>query len=200
MGYQWWYVPCFSLWSLSEMRTYWLNHQMKCDFPTNDNTCKRCKAGGHVCIVEGRKPRTAPKWVGSVLFFFPQSVAGFAGNWNNFLIDCRPSRTVCEYSFSTFQRPIIPRVSLSSPLFARMPQVHRTLSSASLSSTSSSSSSDTVPILLDPHLQLNTASSKREYLLAQIRQKDAIIESLLKQVCRLWIIIAFTISDTSAAP
>ena len=25
--------------------------------------------------------------------------------------------------------------------------------------------------------------SKREYLLAQIRQKDAIIESLLKQVC-----------------
>ncbi|KAJ4490612.1 putative fungal-specific transcription factor [Lentinula aciculospora] len=34
--------------------------KMKCDFPTNDNTCKRCKAGGHVCIVEGRKPRTAP--------------------------------------------------------------------------------------------------------------------------------------------
>lgn len=26
-------------------------------------------------------------------------------------------------------------------------------------------------------------NSKREYLLAQIRQKDAIIESLLKQVC-----------------
>ncbi|KIK64122.1 hypothetical protein GYMLUDRAFT_40371 [Collybiopsis luxurians FD-317 M1] len=34
--------------------------KMKCDFPPNDNTCKRCKAGGHVCIVEGRKPRTAP--------------------------------------------------------------------------------------------------------------------------------------------
>ncbi|KAJ3931253.1 MAG: putative fungal-specific transcription factor [Lentinula lateritia] len=34
--------------------------KMKCDFPLNDNTCKRCKAGGHVCIVEGRKPRTAP--------------------------------------------------------------------------------------------------------------------------------------------
>ncbi|KAJ3986547.1 putative fungal-specific transcription factor [Lentinula detonsa] len=34
--------------------------KMKCDFPSNDNTCKRCKAGGHVCIVEGRKPRTAP--------------------------------------------------------------------------------------------------------------------------------------------
>jgi hypothetical protein len=35
--------------------------QMKCDFPKNENTCKRCKAGGHQCIVEGRKPRTAPK-------------------------------------------------------------------------------------------------------------------------------------------
>ncbi|KAJ7860085.1 hypothetical protein B0H14DRAFT_3446275 [Mycena olivaceomarginata] len=26
-----------------------------------DNTCRRCRAGGHVCIVERRKPRTAPK-------------------------------------------------------------------------------------------------------------------------------------------
>ncbi|PFH48536.1 hypothetical protein AMATHDRAFT_65250 [Amanita thiersii Skay4041] len=34
--------------------------KMKCDFPKGDNTCKRCKSGGHVCIVEGRKPRTAP--------------------------------------------------------------------------------------------------------------------------------------------
>lgn len=34
--------------------------KMKCDFPPGDNTCKRCKTGGHVCIVEGRKPRTAP--------------------------------------------------------------------------------------------------------------------------------------------
>jgi hypothetical protein len=34
--------------------------KMKCDFPKNENTCKRCKAGGHHCIVEGRKPRTAP--------------------------------------------------------------------------------------------------------------------------------------------
>jgi hypothetical protein len=33
---------------------------MKCDFPKNENTCKRCKAGGHLCVVEGRKPRTAP--------------------------------------------------------------------------------------------------------------------------------------------
>ena len=31
-------------------------------------------------------------------------------------------------------------------------------------------------------------SSKREYLLAQIRQKDAIIESLLKQVRRISLI------------
>ncbi|KAG2018650.1 priB protein, variant 3 [Coprinopsis cinerea AmutBmut pab1-1] len=34
--------------------------KMKCDFPRGDNTCKRCRAGGHICIVEGRKPRTAP--------------------------------------------------------------------------------------------------------------------------------------------
>jgi hypothetical protein len=26
-----------------------------------DNTCRRCRAGGHVCIVERRKPRKAPK-------------------------------------------------------------------------------------------------------------------------------------------
>lgn len=34
--------------------------KMKCDFPKNENVCKRCKAGGHQCVVEGRKPRTAP--------------------------------------------------------------------------------------------------------------------------------------------
>ncbi|KAF9467566.1 fungal-specific transcription factor domain-containing protein [Collybia nuda] len=34
--------------------------KMKCDFPKTENTCKRCKTGGHVCIVEGRKPRTMP--------------------------------------------------------------------------------------------------------------------------------------------
>ena len=39
--------------------------QMKCEFPQGDNVCKRCKAGGHACVVEGRKPRSAPK---SVLF------------------------------------------------------------------------------------------------------------------------------------
>jgi hypothetical protein len=35
---------------------------MRCEFekdPT-DNTCKRCKSNGVACIVEGRKPRTAP--------------------------------------------------------------------------------------------------------------------------------------------
>ncbi|KAF7328787.1 hypothetical protein MVEN_02507600 [Mycena venus] len=46
--------------------------KMKCDFGPGrsgspggsgdpaDNTCRRCRAGGHVCIVEGRKPRSAP--------------------------------------------------------------------------------------------------------------------------------------------
>lgn len=34
--------------------------KMKCEFKKNENTCKRCQSGGHVCIVEGRKPRTAP--------------------------------------------------------------------------------------------------------------------------------------------
>jgi hypothetical protein len=33
-------------------------------------------------------------------------------------------------------------------------------------------------------------TSKREYLLAQIRQKDQIIESLLKQVCQQIVILA----------
>ncbi|TFY76912.1 hypothetical protein EWM64_g7100 [Hericium alpestre] len=33
---------------------------MKCDFPKHENVCKRCKAGGHHCVVEGRKPRSAP--------------------------------------------------------------------------------------------------------------------------------------------
>ncbi|KAJ7348619.1 fungal-specific transcription factor domain-containing protein [Mycena albidolilacea] len=45
--------------------------KMKCDFGPGgsgspgtgdpaDNTCRRCRAGGHVCIVEERKPRSAP--------------------------------------------------------------------------------------------------------------------------------------------
>ncbi|CAL1702548.1 unnamed protein product [Somion occarium] len=34
--------------------------KMKCDFPKDENTCKRCKSSGHHCIVEGRKPRNTP--------------------------------------------------------------------------------------------------------------------------------------------
>ncbi|KAI0683838.1 fungal-specific transcription factor domain-containing protein, partial [Cytidiella melzeri] len=33
---------------------------MKCDFPKNENTCRRCRSSGHHCIVEGRKPRNTP--------------------------------------------------------------------------------------------------------------------------------------------
>ncbi|KAH7920352.1 hypothetical protein BV22DRAFT_1021375 [Leucogyrophana mollusca] len=33
---------------------------MKCDFPQGATTCRRCATGGHPCIREGRKPRTAP--------------------------------------------------------------------------------------------------------------------------------------------
>ena len=36
---------------------------MKCDFPRGEDTCKRCKNGGHVCIVEGRKRGGTPKLV-----------------------------------------------------------------------------------------------------------------------------------------
>lgn len=38
---------------------------MKCDFPKGEgeDTCKRCKSGGYVCIVEGRRQRIAPKLV-----------------------------------------------------------------------------------------------------------------------------------------
>ena len=52
----------------------------------------------------------------------------------------------------------------------------RTLSSSSAPSSSCSdySSTDETPL---------PGFSKREYLMAQLRQKDAIIESLLKQVC-----------------
>ncbi|KAJ7086358.1 hypothetical protein B0H15DRAFT_346070 [Mycena belliarum] len=59
--------------------------KMKCDFgpapggvkDALDNTCRRCRAGGHVCIVEGRKPRSAPNpiCIGSVVV--PSRVARF---------------------------------------------------------------------------------------------------------------------------
>ena len=74
--------------------------KMRCEFPRDANTCRRCMTGNHQCIVEGRKPRSGPKYV----------------------------------------QPF-------SPPFSRSP-----------------------------------ARSKREYLLAQLRQKEAIIDSLLKQI------------------
>jgi hypothetical protein len=41
--------------------TYCKRLKMKCTFLTGENVCKRCKSGKHDCIVEGRKPRSAPK-------------------------------------------------------------------------------------------------------------------------------------------
>jgi hypothetical protein len=41
--------------------TYCKRLKMKCLFPPGENVCKRCKTGKHDCIVEGRKPRSAPK-------------------------------------------------------------------------------------------------------------------------------------------
>ncbi|KII84899.1 hypothetical protein PLICRDRAFT_179226 [Plicaturopsis crispa FD-325 SS-3] len=35
--------------------------KMKCEFHENQNQCQRCRASNHPCIVEGRKPRNAPK-------------------------------------------------------------------------------------------------------------------------------------------
>ncbi|KAI9449290.1 hypothetical protein BJY52DRAFT_1227874 [Lactarius psammicola] len=40
--------------------TYCKRLKMKCTFPPGENVCKRCKTGKHDCIVEGRKPRSAP--------------------------------------------------------------------------------------------------------------------------------------------
>ncbi|KAI0026395.1 hypothetical protein K488DRAFT_75377, partial [Vararia minispora EC-137] len=81
--------------------TYCKRLKMKCEFPANATVCKRCRAGNHYCVVEGRKPRSAPK-----------QNAPF------------PMQRVLTYEHS----------------------------------------------------------SKRELLLAQLRQKDGIIESLLKQL------------------
>ncbi|KAH9953447.1 hypothetical protein BC827DRAFT_133038 [Russula dissimulans] len=41
--------------------TYCKRLKMKCLFPPGENVCKRCRSGKHECIVEGRKPRSAPK-------------------------------------------------------------------------------------------------------------------------------------------
>ncbi|KAH9995295.1 fungal-specific transcription factor domain-containing protein [Russula vinacea] len=40
--------------------TYCKRLKMKCYFPPGENVCKRCRQGKHDCIVEGRKPRSAP--------------------------------------------------------------------------------------------------------------------------------------------
>lgn len=40
--------------------TYCKRLKMKCTFPPGENVCKRCRTGKHDCIVEGRKPRSAP--------------------------------------------------------------------------------------------------------------------------------------------
>jgi hypothetical protein len=40
--------------------TYCKRLKMKCYFPPGENVCKRCRSGKHDCIVEGRKPRSAP--------------------------------------------------------------------------------------------------------------------------------------------
>ena len=74
---------------------------MRCEFPPDSNTCRRCKSGGHQCIVEGRKPRSGPKYV--------------------------------PFSW----------------------------------------------VYTSPDIDID---SKREFLLAQLRQKEAIIDSLLKQI------------------
>ncbi|GJE99679.1 fungal-specific transcription factor domain-containing protein [Phanerochaete sordida] len=34
--------------------------KMRCFFPAGETMCARCKTSGHICVVEGRKPRNAP--------------------------------------------------------------------------------------------------------------------------------------------
>lgn len=57
---------------------------MRCEFKTAaDTTCERCKSGRQVCIVEGRKARTAPKYVfclfphGAFFHLFPRVRCSF---------------------------------------------------------------------------------------------------------------------------
>lgn len=64
------------------------------------------------------------------------------------------------------------------PAYPRPLSVVLSLTMSSASSDCSSSSDDSSYSL--------SSSSKREYLLAQIRQKDSIIESLLKQVSDIY--------------
>jgi hypothetical protein len=46
---------------MTPLHANFVSHQMKCYFPPGENVCKRCRSGKHDCIVEGRKPRIAPK-------------------------------------------------------------------------------------------------------------------------------------------
>ena len=48
--------------------TYWclsLVAQVKCEFITDLDTCKRCLNGGHECVIPGRKKRRPPPYVPS---------------------------------------------------------------------------------------------------------------------------------------
>ena len=70
------------------------------------------------------------------------------------------------------------------PLLMAMPDaIIQVPSSPSMTSTLSVSPSPSRCSSPTPSSDFSPVISKREYLLAQIRQKDAIIESLLKQVC-----------------
>ncbi|EIW74294.1 hypothetical protein CONPUDRAFT_67760 [Coniophora puteana RWD-64-598 SS2] len=74
-----------------------------------------------------------------------------------------------------------------------MKRSHSTSSSSTLSSSSSSTASDS------DDLQFRPPFSKREYLLAQIRQKDQVIDTLLKQLHNPYIATPLSISSFKLA-
>ena len=84
-----------------------------------------------------------------------------------------PQLTMSTYPLPSNDESLRDNVPLSS-----------TSSSTILADTTNGGNND-IPIDDEPfdNNMVISESSKREYLLAQIRQKDAIIESLLKQVC-----------------
>ena len=43
---------------MSRLLTHHL--QVRCEFKTDPDTCKRCLNGGHVCVIPGRKKRRPP--------------------------------------------------------------------------------------------------------------------------------------------
>lgn len=192
---------------------------MKCEFPQNENVCKRCRSGGHPCIVEGRKPRSAPKWVTvqwQSLLFADRMLpccpfATRLGCYSLFLIPngrsphrINTGRALTLY----FLHGIIGSITTLWPigvyhLLTLRPRAIR------FPANQISTTSRPIPLLFSCQSFLSRPDflwhfrhpmdatdadspsavqfdlsdhSKREYLLAQIRQKDAIIESLLKQV------------------